>query len=110
MALFNAEKEMANRGVQMTLLNHHCELENPGRPYSEGDVVHASMGMFIVGRFDIPRTRVIAQAEHMFWGAAHPKENTGKQCACGYLATSYVGQQPPAPKAVSYTHLRAHET
>ena len=36
MALFNAEGEMANRGVQMTLLNHHVELKDPARPYDEG--------------------------------------------------------------------------
>ena len=32
-------------------------------------------------------------------------EKTGKQCACGYLATSYVGQQPPAPKVFSLDGL-----
>ena len=104
-ALFNAEGEMAKRGVQITLLNHHIELEDPARPYDEGSVLHDSMGLFIVGPFDIPRTRIIPPEEHMFWGAAHSKEKTGKQCACGYLATSYVGQQPPAPKVFSLDGL-----
>ena len=40
MALFNAEGGMANRGVQMTLLNHHVELKDPARPYDEGSVLH----------------------------------------------------------------------
>ena len=102
MALFDAEGEMAKRGVQMTLLNHHVELKDPARPYDEGSVL---MGLFIVGPFDIPRTRIIPPEEHIFWGHAHPKEKTRTQCACGYLATSYVGQQPPAPKMFSLDGL-----
>ena len=59
------------------------------------------MGLFFVGPFGIPRTRIIPPEEHICWGHAQPKENTGTQCACGYLAASYVGQQPPAPKVFS---------
>ena len=104
MALFNAEKEMANRGVQLTLLNHHCELADPAGPYDEQSLLHGAMGLFIVGRFDIEKTGIIPTAEHIFWGAAHPKEVTTNKCDCGYPENSYA-QKPPPPEVLSVAGL-----
>ena len=105
MALFNAEVEMAKRGVQLTLLNHHVELEHPDRGYAGENVLRDSMALFILGPFDIPHTKVAPQAEHIIWGAAHPMEEAKKQYTCGFPAASYVGQKPPAPKVPSLDGL-----
>ena len=105
MALFNAEGEMAKRGVQMTFLNHHVELKHLDRGYAEENVLHDSMALFIVGPFDTPRTKVAPQAEHIIWGAAHPKGHAKRQFTCGFPASSYVGQKPPAPKVPSLDGL-----
>ena len=84
MAAFNAVEEMATRGVGLTLLNYHCELADPHLPYDKNNVLYDSMGVWIVGKFDIERTRVVSAAEHIFWGAAHPREVTAKRRACGF--------------------------
>ena len=104
MAAFNAVEEMAKRHVGLTLLNHHCELVDPRGPYDKNSVLYDSMGLWIVGPFDIQRTRIISAAEHMFWGAAHPKEVTKRQCSCGYPAGSYT-HPPPPPEVLSVEGL-----
>ena len=100
MAAFNAVDEMAKRHVGLTLLNHHCELVDPRGPYDKNSVLYDSMGLWIVGPFDIQRTRIISAAEHMFWGAAHPKGVTKKQCVCGHPSGSYT-HPPPPPDVLS---------
>ena len=47
MAAFNAVGEMAKRGVGLTLLSHHCELEGPARYPSA--LLFDSMGLWVVG-------------------------------------------------------------
>ena len=106
MAAFNAVEEMAKRGVGLTLLNHHSELADPNGPYDKDSVLFDSMGLWIVGKFDIEKTRIATAAEHIFWGAAHPKEVASKQCTCGYRASSYK-HTPPRPQVVNVDGLNS---
>ncbi len=106
MAAFNAVEEMAKRGVGLTLLNHHSELADPNGPYDEKSVLFDSMGLWIVGKFDIEKTRIATAAEHIFWGAAHPKEVASKQYRCGYRASSYK-HTPPRPQVVNVDGLNS---
>ena len=106
MAAFNAVGEMATRGVGLTLLNYHCELDETNLDYDKNNVLYDSMGVWIVGKFDIERTRVVSAAEHIFWGAAHPREVTTKKRVCGYQDHSYK-HAPPLPQLVDVDGLNA---
>ena len=65
MAVFNAVGEMAKRGVGLTLLNHHCELADPNGSYDKNSVLYDSMGLWVVGKFDIEKARIATAAEHI---------------------------------------------
>ena len=99
MAVFSVVGEMAKRGVGLTLLNHHCEMADPILPYDKNSVLFDSMGVWVVGKFSIETTRISSAAEHIFWGAAHPKCVGRAQHTCGYPASSYK-HPPPPPQVV----------
>ena len=74
-AVFGVLPEMAKRGVGLTLLSHHMELNDPEIPCASGghELKWDTLGLWIVGPLDIKRSSRLAPADHLFWGAAHPK-------------------------------------
>ena len=96
MAAYGAVNEMAKRGVGLTLLSHHREMANASDDYKETTMQYDSMGLWIVGKFDIERTWILSTADNVFWGAAHPKARdiAPEGYACGYAAKHYKHSPP----------------
>ena len=50
---------MAKRGVGLTLLCHHREMANPDAGYDRTNIKYDTMGLWIVGKFDIERSWLV---------------------------------------------------
>ena len=73
MSLYRLVPELARRGVGVTLVSHHYEMEraDPRTPRAtrEAEKMHYdSVGIFIVGPFDVAGTKLLSPVDRVFWG------------------------------------------
>ena len=114
MAMFGVLPEMHKRGVGISLLAHHYELEDPDDELNE-QLLFDSMGLWAVGPVKIKDSTRCSRADHIFWGAAHPKNKKIKRCNfhCGFPVASHKWHPPfvhtkmPAALAAGVDKVRA---
>ena len=96
MANYALIHEMFVRRVGVTMVAHHLGVGNPDSALAEWVYHWDSLGIWVVGPFNLAKSKILADEDHIFWDALHPKlaDVDPSGYACGYKADSYRVRQP----------------